>query len=126
MKEIKIIERKLIMTIFGYAGIVIYPNIYMLDKNNPRVLYHELIHITQIKRLIRKYGKKGIRMFYFNYLKYWILSGFKYRKILYEIEAFQHQTDYGYLKYNDPEIWEEIKHLMIDIPDWVQRRPDWR
>jgi hypothetical protein len=110
---IQIKQSRLLATILGFAGIVIYPTIYVIDKNKKKLIYHELIHIAQIHRLINEHGKKGVRLFYWRYFRDWVLKGFRYRKIPYEVEAIKYENDFLYLEINDPEIWEEIKHLMI-------------
>jgi hypothetical protein len=89
--------------------------VYVVNRF-PRTVYHGLIHIAQIERLRNRYGDKGIRYFYWNYLKNW----FKYRgykKIPYEIEAYKYERSYLYLEKHDPEIWKNIKHLMVEIPE---------
>ena len=113
---IKVVHAPILLNVLALADLVIYPRVYVVNKF-PRTVYHVLIHIAQIERLITKYGDKGIRYFYWNYIRKW----FKYRgyrKIPYEIEAYKHERNYRYLEIHDPEIWAKIKHLMPPIPPW--------
>jgi hypothetical protein len=114
---IKIVHAPILLNILALADLVIYPRVYVVNRF-PRTVYHGLIHIAQIERLIAKHGKNGVRMFYWNYIRDWVKLGFRYRKIPYEVEAYKHERNYRYLEIHDPEIWAKIKHLMPVIPPW--------
>ena len=62
------------------------------------ILNHERIHVCQMKR-------DGYVFFYLKYFLEYIKNRFKgmghwraYRQISYEVEAYSHQTDLGYLR----------------------------
>jgi hypothetical protein len=88
----KIIQSKIITNVLlGVSGIVLYPFIFVNDKNNKVLINHERIHEAQIR-------DHGVFGFYWKYITDWIRAGFKYRKIPFEIEAFKFQDDMNYLK----------------------------
>jgi hypothetical protein len=96
----KIIQSKFITHwILGVSGIVLYPFIFVDNKNNKILINHELIHIEQIKDC-------GVIMFYILYLWYWIKFGFSYRKNLFEIEAFDNDRDFEYIKTRGRKKWK--------------------
>jgi len=85
--------------ILGVRGIVLYPFVFVNDKTNKRLVNHELIHIEQIKDC-------GVLKFYILYLWYWIKLGFKYRENPFEIEAFDNDNDFDYIKNRKPKKWK--------------------
>lgn len=88
----KIIQSKfLAYWLLGVNAIVLYPFVFIYDKTDKVMLNHELIHIKQIK-------EDGIIKFYFKYLWDWVRMGFKYRKIPYEVEAYNNQDNLNYIK----------------------------
>jgi hypothetical protein len=97
--KIKIIESKFItFWILGVAGIVLYPFLFINNKNNKKLLNHELIHVEQIKDC-------GVLMFYILYLWYWIKNGFSYLKNPFEIEAFDNENDMEYISNRERKKW---------------------
>lgn len=96
----KLVQSKFItLWILGVSGIVLYPFIFVKDKNNKRLVNHELIHIEQIKDC-------GILKFYILYLWYWIKNGFSYRDNPFEIEAFANDSNLGYIKSRKRKEWK--------------------
>ena len=97
--KIKIIESKFItFWIFGVAGIVLYPFIFVIDKDNKKLMNHEYIHVEQIKDC-------GVLMFYILYLWYWIKNGFSYYKNPFEIEAFDNENNMDYISNRPRKKW---------------------
>jgi hypothetical protein len=97
--------------LIGISGIVLWPFIIVIRLDR-KLLRHEYIHVMQIRRSQRKYGKMGVLFWYCSYLWEWAKAGFNYWKIKYEVEAFGNEENKDYIKANDPELWEDIKHLM--------------
>jgi hypothetical protein len=95
----KIVQSKFITNwVLGVAGIVLYPFIFVDDKNNKKLVNHELIHIEQLIDC-------GILKFYLLYLWYWIKNGFSYRKNPFEIEAKKNENDFEYIKNRGRKSW---------------------
>ena len=108
----KLLQRKLLFKILGIDGITLWPNIYVINKNDYRIVNHELIHICQIKALIDDHGKnKGVWLFYWRYIKHLITKG-GYRKIPYEIEARKYQRESRFLDTIYTEYWNELKGFL--------------
>ena len=108
----KLVQRKILLNILGIAGIVLYPNIYVNDKNNYRIVNHELIHVCQIKTLIDSHGKrKGVWLFYWRYMRDLVIKG-GYRKIPYEIEARTHQRDSRFIETIYSDYWNDLKGFL--------------
>jgi hypothetical protein len=95
----KIVQSKFVaFGLFGVAGIVLYPFVFVIDKNNKRLVNHELIHIEQIKDC-------GVLKFYVLYLWYWIKHKFSYRNIPFEVEAYDNDEDFEYIKTRGRKTW---------------------
>lgn len=83
------------------AGMAIFPFILLKSarfKNDPEIINHEKIHLRQQLELL-------IFLFYFLYLFNYLINRFKYknhdlayRKIIFEEEAYNHESDLNYLK----------------------------
>lgn len=82
----------------------LYPFIFVKRKHvalfTPRVLNHELIHEAQIKEL-------GLIRFYVMYLCFFVKGGYK-RANPFEMEAYAHDDDLGYLKYRKKYAWKSF------------------
>lgn len=98
MKPI-IIETK-VLTIFGLAGIVLYPFVLVYDKSKPKLINHELIHFQQAKEC-------GFFKFYYLYLYFWIKTDFSYYDIPFEKEAFLNERDKSYLSSREFMAWKK-------------------
>ena len=110
--SMKKIQRKILLNILGIDGITLWPNIYVNDVNDYRIVNHELIHICQIKSLIDSHGKtKGVWLFYWRYVKHLIIKG-GYRKIPFEIEARKYQRDSRFLETIYSQYWDELKGFL--------------
>ena len=99
--------------IFQVGSIIIWPWVIVSDRYNKKKVNHAYIHVMQIRRSQAKYGKiKGVIFWYASYLNEWRKAGFKYELNKYEIEAFGNENNPDYISSKDPELWEEIKHLI--------------
>lgn len=95
----KLVESKFITkTLLKVAGIVIWPFIFVNDKTNQLLVNHERIHEAQIKDC-------GVFKFYILYLWYYKKYG-SYRKIPFEVEAFDNERNYTYLETRSKKIWK--------------------
>ena len=95
----KIIESKLITNkILKVSGIVLWPYIIVDNKNNKRLLNHELIHAEQIKDCV-------VLKFYILYLWYWVKFG-EYYNIPFETEAYSNDHNFEYIKNRVKIDWE--------------------
>ena len=68
----------------GLNGIAIFPFIFIADKNNKRVLKHELVHIEQQK-------KEWVILFLIKYIYYNLKYGYKNNP--YEVAAREREYD---------------------------------
>jgi hypothetical protein len=96
----------------GYAGITIFPFIFVKRLNNVRLINHEKIHIRQQLELL-------IIPFFVIYGIEWLinkLSGMKnddaYRNISFEKEAYSNDSNLKYL--DDRKIWTFLKYFKKD------------
>lgn len=92
---------------FGFAGaITLYPfGVFLRDVNYVEyndILNHESIHWEQQKELY-------CIPFYILYLLDWIISGFRYRKIRFEQEAYNNGINLDYLKTRKKFSWVRYK-----------------
>jgi hypothetical protein len=90
--ESKFITNKLL----NVKGIVLFPFVFVDNKNNKRLVNHELIHIEQIKDC-------GFLKFYLIYLYKWYKVG--YLRIPFEIEAYNNDFNYNYIKKRKRKEW---------------------
>jgi hypothetical protein len=94
----------------GISSIMIWPYIFVI-RLDPVIIRHSYIHVMQVRRSIKKYGKrKGVIFWYCSYIWEYAKAGFSYRNNRYEVEAFNNEEDEAYIQLKDPELWEEIKH----------------
>ena len=102
---------KLIQTkyLIGVSGIVLWPFVFVLRLDNI-LLRHEYIHVIQIRRSVKRYGKIGVLYWYCSYIWELKKAGFSYYHNKYEWEAFKYQGNETYIQVQDPELWEKIKH----------------
>jgi hypothetical protein len=99
--------------LIGISGILLYPYILVV-RMEPVIIRHEFIHVMQVRRSQRKYGKiKGVIFWYCSYLWEYAKAGFSYRNNRYEVEAFAHENDEDYIKKQDLYLWCQIKHYFI-------------
>lgn len=84
---LKIIQTKTFIP--GFAGITLYPFIFVKDKDNKRLVNHEKIHYEQQKELL-------VIGFYILYFLVWLKDG--YENNMFEREAYENQYNYNYLK----------------------------
>ncbi len=85
------------ISIFGVNGMTIGRYVLVSMKNPSRALLnHERIHVDQIKKV-------GFFKFYLTYLNEYLANRFKglshwdaYRKISYEVEAYNNQRNFRY------------------------------
>ena len=73
----------------GFSAITIWPFIFTREEMNKTILNHENIHGAQQKELL-------LIGFYLVYLIEWIFKG--YRKVSFEVEAYQNEGNDNYLK----------------------------
>lgn len=96
----KIVQSKFITNwLFGVSGIVLYPFIFVDDKNKEKLINHELIHIEQIKDC-------GVFKFYVLYLWYWAKNNFTYIYNPFEIEAYENYNNLDYIKNRGRKVWK--------------------
>jgi hypothetical protein len=96
--------------LIGISSILLYPYILVIRLDKV-IINHAFIHVMQIRRSQRKYGKtKGVIFWYFSYLWEWVKVGLNYWKIKYELEAFGNEENEAYIVLRDPELWQQIRH----------------
>jgi hypothetical protein len=94
----KIIESDYITTkVLKVAGIVLWPFIFVNNKNNLILVNHEKIHEHQIKDC-------GVFKFYLLYLLYHRKYG--YRLNPFEVEAFENERNLEYIKTREKKDWK--------------------
>jgi hypothetical protein len=95
----KVIESKFITNkLLRVGGIVLWPFIFVDNKNNIYLMNHELIHAEQIKDC-------GVLKFYILYLWYWIKYD-GYYNIPFEREAYNNDHNLNYIKKRKKKIWK--------------------
>ena len=86
------------------VAMTLYPFIFVKRKRaalfTTKVLNHELIHEAQIKEL-------GLIRFYIMYLWFFVKGGYK-RANPFELEAYAHDDDLGYLKQRKSYAWKSF------------------
>lgn len=113
MRMIPKLKQSVFITVFFFdvGSIILWPYIFVSDLLNEVKVRHTYIHVIQIRRSIRKYGKiKGVPYWYASYLWEWKKAGFSYKNNKYEREAFNNETNEMYIEWEDPELWKQIKH----------------
>ena len=86
------VKNSRIAKVLNVQAIVLYPFVFFAEKNPGDILInHEMIHITQIKKL-------GVLRFYFHYIREYFSGRQKglnhheaYRSISFEKEAYENQ-----------------------------------
>lgn len=75
----------------GFTGITIWPFIFLSDEKykTDKIINHEKIHLEQQKEML-------IIFFYLLYLIEWFFKG--YRKISFELEAYNNEDNLKYLE----------------------------
>ncbi len=91
----------------NYTGLAIYPFIFLKNKSlsdNEILINHERIHLKQQIELFLWY----IIEFLFHLIRYrkWKKA---YRRISFEREAYQNESDLDYLKYR--KFWDFLKYI---------------
>jgi hypothetical protein len=79
-----------IIPLKGYSAINICGILFARRELTAIEINHEEIHTMQIK-------KYYYICFYVMYLYYWVVNGFNYMKIPFEIEAYENETNLNYL-----------------------------
>lgn len=98
INKMKIIESKFITNkLLNVSGIVLWPFIFVDNKDNKILINHELIHKEQIKDC-------GVLKFYILYLWYWIKYD-GYYNIPFEQEAYNNENNFNYIKNRKKETW---------------------
>ena len=86
------------------VAMTLYPFIFVKRKHaalfTTKVLNHELIHEAQVKEL-------GLIRFYLMYLWFFVKGGYK-RANPFELEAYAHDDDLGYLNYRKSYAWKSL------------------
>jgi len=86
---------------FGrFTAIMLFGVIFAKRKPlSARTIRHEKIHVAQAKDC------RWWLWFYLQYLWQWITVGFKYRKIPFEIEAYENDDNVRYLEFRCYKAW---------------------
>jgi hypothetical protein len=85
--DIDIIPCKYIKSTFSIFGIIFVPKD---TKVETKYVKHKFINKLQAQEC-------GWFLYYFLYFFYWIISGFRYKKILFEQEAFEYDDNFDYI-----------------------------
>jgi hypothetical protein len=96
----------------GISGIVLWPYVFVLSLQDKQMIRHEFIHVIQIRRSLRKYGKIGVIFWYVSYLLEWVKAAFNYRNNKYEVEAYDNEEDELYIPLKDPYLYHKIKQYL--------------
>ena len=100
----KVIYNRILPIGKNKVAMTLYPFIFVKRKHadsfTPKVLNHELIHEAQIKEL-------GLIRFYLMYLWFFVKGGYK-RDNPFQMEAYAHDDDLGYLKQRERYAWKSF------------------